>query len=572
MLKSLFVKNFALLDEIEVEFGRGLNIITGETGAGKSILIDALGSTLGEKISAEVLRRDAQKAVAEGLFLVAAENVIDEELASADIDPQPDNSLILRREMSTSGRSRAFVNDTPVTNQLLTTIGDHLVDLHGQHEHQSLLKVKYHLGFLDSYGNYGEALETVRASYEALDRKLKEVAELRKSQIAFTEKRDLFEFQIKDISHVDPHPGEEEELINEEKILRNSEKLFELTGSLYEKLYDSEGAAYEYISEADEKLAELSRIDSAFEQYRKENQSALVVIEELSKFLQSYQSNIEFNSQRLETIRERLSLFSGLKKKYGGSLEEVIDHWKSLEDQLHSIDNVDERLEELAKEAEEARKRLNTACLSLTERRRKAAADLEKGVVSVLSELGMPGARFKISIVHEEDENGLVQIDGKFYKTNSTGIDSVEFFISANAGEELKPLAKVASGGEVSRIMLAIKSALTESDKIPVLIFDEIDIGISGRIAQAVGRSLKKLSKNHQIICITHLPQIASMADEHFVVEKFSEEGSTHTEIRKLEASERPLEIAKLLGGDIVSESHIEGAKELLNQAQLVAD
>ncbi len=566
MLKSLYVKNFALLDEIKINFGDGLNIITGETGAGKSILIDALGSTLGEKVNGDILRTGADKAIVEGVFAIGELIEISENLKKSDLD-ELDNTIILRKEVHQSGRNRAFINDSPVTINNLISFGDLLVDLHGQHEHQSLLKAKFHINYIDEFGGFADLLGEVQSNYLKVQDLIYELNDLKKREISFNEKKDIYQFQIKEIALVDPQVGEEEELLQEEKILCNSEKLYQISNSLYMRLYESEGSASEIISDTLEKLDALSGIDQQFELYKKECQSAKIIIEEISQFVQSYSSNIEFNQDRLEDVRQRLGQFSSLKKKYGGTVEEIINFRKKIEDELALIENSDEEILKKQQAINYEKLKLSELCLKLSSLRKEAAKTLSKAVEGALTELGMAAAKFKIQIEQIEDSNGFVIANTKIYKTNAKGIDNIEFFIAANAGDELKPLAKVASGGEISRIMLALKSALADVDRIPVLIFDEIDSGVSGRIAQAVGRNLKKLSQSHQIICITHLPQIASMGDQHFVVEKFSDGNSTHTKIRELKPDQRALEIAKLLGGDTISESHINGAQELLEQA-----
>lgn len=567
MLKNLHVENFALIDKIDVQFEPGLNIITGETGAGKSILIDALGSTLGEKIEAESLRKGAVKAVAECMFQIQNNTGLSDYLKQADVDDFND-TIILRKEISDSLRNRAFVNDSPVPNSTLIDIGNLLVDLHGQHQHQSLLNVSYHIQYLDEFGGYHQLRIEVEQNYNRYVELVDELKKLKERQRTLSEKRDLYRFQINEIQNIDPFQGEETELVQEEKILHHSEKLFQFSSELFKDFYDDADSVYDRISVGLTKLDELATIDNRFENIKADCDAARVSIEEIAKFLQSYSNNIEFSPERLEQIRLRLGQFSLLKRKFNRSIDEIIDYRKQLEAGLHDIENIENTISEKQGQIDDQRNNLSQLCISLSELRKQIAHNLAREVLERLSQLGMKSARFKVNIDWFPEEKGAVIIDNTRYKTTERGIDQVEFYIAANPGEDLKPLARVASGGEISRIMLALKSSLARVDRIPVLIFDEIDLGVSGRIAQSVGLALKRLSKTHQIICITHLPQIASMADQHFVVEKISGQASTRTQIRKLTSEERASEIAKLLGGESVSETHVQAARELIEEAK----
>lgn len=567
MLKSLHVENFALIDKIDVQFEPGLNIITGETGAGKSILIDALGSTLGEKIEAESLRRGAAKAIAECVFRIPDNTVLTNYLQQAEVEDFDDN-IILRKEISDSLRNRAFVNDSPVPNSFLIDIGNLLVDLHGQHEHQSLLNVSYHIQYLDEFGGYDKLQSEVEENYHGYVDLIDQLKSLKERERTFSEKRDLYRFQIDEIQTIDPLQGEEESLLQEEKILQHSEKLFQFSSELFKDFYDDPDSVYDRISVGLTKLDELAAIDSRIQSIKVDCEAARVTIEEIAKFLQSYFSNIEFNPERLEQVRVRLGQFSLFKRKYHRSIDEIIVYRKQLEQELLDIDNLESNIASKQQQIDDQLKKLSQLCTRLSEQRKATANLLEKEVLEGLTQLGMKNAQFKVNIDWVPDERGAVLIDNSRYKTTEKGIDQVEFYIAANPGEDLKPLAKVASGGEISRIMLALKSSLAQVDRIPVLIFDEIDLGISGRIAQSVGLALKRLSKTHQIICITHLPQIASMGDHHFVVEKISGQDSTRTQISKLADDNRAFEIAKLLGGESVSETHVQAARELIEEAK----
>ncbi|MBC7186518.1 MAG: DNA repair protein RecN [Calditrichaeota bacterium] len=566
MLRRLYIRNYALLDEVAVDFGPGLNVITGETGAGKSIIIDALSTILGEKADADVIRAGAEKAVVEGVFSVPDLPEVDS-LLRENLLGDGGEELILRRELHLSGRSRAFVNDTPVPLKVLEELGDLLVDLHGQHEHQSLLRVREHLYYLDAFGQLDKERAEVQQQYELVQQLTRRLAELKDEARQRAEKRALYEFQLREIQAINPERGEDQALEREECLARNRERLFALTEEVSQQLYEGEGAASERLHRCEALLAELRQIDESFAQLAEMCESARIAVEEIAKSARAYQSHIDFSPSRLEEIRERLARLSGLKKRYGGTLEAVLEYKELLERELALGESQEEHIAEMERRLAAEKDELARRCVELSAKRRQAGSALEQQVVAELAKLGMNSATFVVQIGWEEDPTGLVTADEKRYRVTPRGMDLVEFFISTNPGEPVRPLAKVASGGEISRIMLALKSVLAGLDRVPVLIFDEIDIGISGRIAQVVGRSLHGLGRSHQVISITHLPQIASMGDRHYVVEKRVEGDRTHTVVRVLTDEERPAEIAKLLGGETVTEAHLAGARELLAQA-----
>ncbi len=591
MLKSLYIKNYALIEEIHVEFGSGLNIITGETGAGKSILIDALSLILGERAATEVIRRGEERAIVEGIFGVSEHKQLKALLAANEIDVS--DELILRREVSAKGQSRCFVNDSPTQLSFMKEVGDLLVDLHGQHEHQSLLRTETHIDLLDDFGGLAGLVKEYREAYDVLRRLFQELDELAHKERQLNEKRDLYEFQIKEIDAVSPQPGEEEGLVAELKILENAEKLFETTSRLYQTLYEGEQgplspenavgqALYDRLVLVRNQLEDLAEIDRAFEEAKKECASAVAVISELTKFIQSYNSKIEFNPERLEQIRERLGQLSLLKKKYGGSVDTILHHREKIGMEFELAENFEAEIRKLNERIDRARKECSDVALRLSTKRQELVGKINRSVVAELARLGIANARFDLVIKNDPigKENGedarrqasptkpfrraFVKLGREFYEATPKGIDFVEFYISTNVGEEPKPLAKVASGGEISRIMLALKTILAKSERLPLLIFDEIDVGVSGRIARAVGKSLKTLSQFHQVIAITHLPQIAGLADQHYVVEKIEDKKRTTTRIRRLDDEGRVEEVAKLMSGTEVTEAGLEGARELM--------
>ena len=571
MLKSLYIRHYALIEEVRADFESGLNILTGETGAGKSIIIDALSLVLGERASAEVVRKGAEKAIVEGVFGVAGNKKLHSLLQSHDIEEQAE--LILRREVSTKGQSRCFANDSPVPLSLLKHIGELLVDLHGQHEHQSLLRPESHLELLDDFGGLEGLVKEYRASYDNLTALFSELSSLLRREQELKEKRDLYEFQIKEIDAVNPQDGEESQLEAELKILENSEKLYEITSQLYRMLYEGENAVYDLLVKARNQLEDLTEIDKAFEEAKNECASASAVVDEVTKFIQRYNSRIEFKPERLEQIRERLGQLSLLKKKYGGSVDTILKHRERIGREFVIAQNFESEIATLEERIEAERRICSSAAQRLSTKRRELVNKVNGSVVSELAKLGVPSAKFDVLVENkvlgksngaENRGQAYVKLGREFLGATPKGIDFVEFHISTNVGEDLRPLVKVASGGEISRVMLALKTILAKSERLPLLVFDEIDVGVSGRIAQAVGKSLKNLSQFHQIIAITHLPQIAGLADVHLLVEKGQEGRRTATRLRKLDVEERVEEVARLMSGIEITEAGLEGARELM--------
>lgn len=562
MLRSLYIRDYALIEELEVDFGPGLNIITGETGAGKSIVIGALKMILGERASTEVVRTGARKAIIEGVFDEADTPVINALLEENQIDSG--EQIIMRREI-TASQSRAFINDSPATVQLLKEVAANLIDLHGQHEHQSLLRTETHLQMVDQFG----ALDGDRREYE---RRYKEISALeleRRSLVAreqdLRQQRDLIEFQINEIDQVDPQPDEETRLRDERRVLENAEQLFEATQGLNEMLYASEQAVQDVLVTARNELRELSGIDPSFSELASEIETAETIVAEVARSLQQYNAGIEFNPERLEEIRLRTMAIEGLKRKYGGSLESVIEHRRSIGETYELAADFEGAITRLEERISKARTGLSEAAIALSEKRKEVAARIRKMIEAELRALGMNDARFEVRFDVAVDPNGWVSLaNGTNVDARADGIDVAEFYISTNVGETPRPLARVASGGEISRIMLALKSILAKSERLPILVFDEIDTGISGAVARRVGRSMAELARFHQIIAITHLPQIAALGDIHLRVSKLVEDGRTKTYMHRLGDEERAAQVASLIAGGGVTDAALESARELM--------
>jgi DNA repair protein RecN (Recombination protein N) len=565
MIKSLQVKDYALIEHVNVEFGAGLNIITGETGAGKSILIDAMSLLLGERASTEVVRKDAAKSVVEGIFNVELNKKVKKILENNEIEFS--SELIMRREISVKGSNRCFLNDTPVSLSLIKDVGNLLVDLHGQHEHQSLLRTETHIEFLDEYGNYDALLEEYSLLYSQLSKLVSELGSLMKQESILREKKDIYAYQIKEIDTIAPEDGEEEKLNEELNILENSEKLLELTTSIYETIYDSENSVNDKLGNIQDEIRELCGIDKSFSEVSAEIDNALTLINDISKYIRDYKSRVDLDPGHLNEIRERLGALNMLKKKYGGTIKAVLEHREKIGKEFDFAENYSENIIKIKAQIDELRKKCGAASETISKKRKETAKKIQKDVKEALGFLGIPDSEFTVSfnqVLADESSENFVQVNGKKFKVNHSGCDEVEFFISTNRGEEPKPLVKVASGGEVSRIMLALKTILAKNDKLPLLIFDEIDTGVSGRIAQKVGQALKSLAAFHQIISITHLPQIAALADHHYSVEKKLNEERSVSSITKLNNNDRVKEVAKLMSGEKITEASLSGAKELM--------
>jgi DNA repair protein RecN (Recombination protein N) len=564
MIKTLAIKDYILIDKIKIQFESGLNIITGETGVGKSIIIDAMNLLIGEKASTDIIRSGSEKAIIEGIFDVSDNQNVINFLGENNYDIS--DELIIRREILRKGTSRSFINDSPASLSHLKELGKFLIDLHGQHEHQSLLRTETHIHLLDNFGNLEKLIDEYRTYYFKLKELFAKLDELKNIESSTKEKKDLYEFQAKEIDAVNPKPNEIDELQNKLNILENSERLYEATSRIYETLYESEFAVYDQLIKVRNLIDDLSRIDKTFSELKNDISSAISIVDELAKFIQSYNSRIEFNPELLEEYRERLGSLILLAKKYGGSLEAVIEHRNKIEKELQLAENFEEEIQKIEDEIEDVRKLCSDAAVRLSEKRREVAEKISKSIVTILKDLGINNAKFDVVFRNKKSDNprSFVKLGNEYYEATPFGFDDVEFYISTNPGEELKPLAKVASGGEISRIMLALKTILAKSDKLPLMVFDEIDVGISGRIAQKVGKALRNLSEYHQIIAITHLPQIAGFANAHYVVEKKIKDGRAISTIRKLNDEERVYEIAKLISGEEITPASLESAKELI--------
>lgn len=558
MLERLHIKNVALIEECEISFGGGLNILTGETGAGKSMVIDSLHFALGGRAGKDFLRRGQKSASVEALFL--AENAsLQEKLTESGIETEEDGSLLITRTLNESGKTVCRINGSIATVGMLKEISEDLIDIYGQHEHQSLLNPAKHIRLLDRFcgAAFTEALEKYRESFQNLREVEKQMKTLMGDEAQREQRMDILQFQKEEIESCALKAGEEDDLLEQKKRLGSMEKLMRLTGESIALLYDGKDpfpSACEQMGDALAKLREAVELDSGLSGFLEELEDACARVEDSVRDLKREAENQEADPEALEEIEERLQTIYKLKRKYGGSVEAVLKFYDKVVQELDFLTNSSERTAELTKKRAEEQKKLKAAGKTLSELRRETAKQVEEQIEAALRDMEMKNARFHIQI-DEKTEWG------------PEGRDKVEFLISANAGEALKPLAKIASGGEMSRVMLALKSVLVDADEIGTFIFDEIDTGVSGRTARKVGEKMSVLGEKRQILCITHLPQIAALADRHFLIEKHSEGDTTMTEVFPLEQEDSVREVARMMGGSNITEATLAAAKELMKRA-----
>lgn len=552
MLTELRIENFAIIQQLELDFKPGLITFTGETGAGKSIILDAITAVVGGKTDASMIRAGAERASVEAVFRLSASNKlpIHQLLEQEDLLDEPD-FVLLGRELRREGRNIARINGRAVSLNLLREIGAYLIDIHGQSEHLSLLNTRQHIHLLDRYSNSEQALAEYRKAYEDLMALRRELRDLRATEQDAERRTDLLSYQLQEIDDAALKPGEEEELRQERERLANAENLASLAQqslNLLEEGTPESPSVTDLFGQVVQFTSNLARIDASKEGLSEQAQTVSDLLSDIILELQSYLENIEFNPRRLEQVEERLDLIHKLQRKYGGTVESVLAFAEKARQELDTIAHATERIAEL--EALEAQKMSTLAerGLALSQKRKEAAHTLESGVESELDDLSMSGARFAVDFQLQPDPHGVLLDNGDCVAFDPTGLDRVEFLIAPNPGEGLKPLVKIASGGETSRLMLALKNVLVRADDIPTLIFDEIDQGIGGRVGMVVGEKLWQLGRRHEVLCVTHLPQLAAFGDQHFRVAKHIEDGRTTTQVEQLNESTRLDELAQMLG------------------------
>lgn len=550
MLRELRVRGFAVIDSLHLDLEPGLNVLTGETGAGKSIIVGALSLLLGERASSDVVRAGEERTVVEGRFDVGSDGRAAERCRDAGVDVE-DGWLVLRREVQREGRNRVWVNGSPATAALLRSLAETLVDLHGQHEVQTLLHRDGQRAILDAFAEAGDVAREVAEAHAVLEAAREAMDEMRRRLAETRERADYLRFKAEEIERVDPRAGEDEEGAAEARRLEHSEELLALSGSLHEAVYAGEASLTEGLGGLHRGLSDLARIDPETEPLGELYATALHALEELGRRLGEYSRSVEHDPARLDRLRARLDELYRLKRKYGSAIEEILATGAAARAELEELEGSDLRIRELEREEGEARERLVRLAGRLTEARTGAARRLEEEVGRILPEMGMEAGRLVVAL-------------DPLPEPGATGAEGVEFRVSLNPGFEPGPLARVASGGELSRVMLALKTVLAEVDRVPCLVFDEIDSGVGGRVAHQVAERLARVARRHQVFAVTHLPQIASRADCHWRVAKEEIEGRAAATVERLEPAARVEEVARMLGGDPGSSVSRLHAEEML--------
>jgi len=558
MLNELSIKNFAIIDELRVSFADGLNVLSGETGAGKSIIIGAVSLLLGDRATTDMIRTQADTATVEAVFDIVAHQRLREKIASMGF-PDSDQ-LIIRRVISHTGKNRAFINGQAATLANLATVSELLINICGQHEHQVILDAENHIDILDEYGGcmpVRNAYDVIYNQYQQLRDRMEKLQDLSRSR---AEKIDLYQFQLKEILDINPQPAEDTALVDEKKILVNAQKLKDCANRAYDLLYGEQDSAVVKLKEAEHQIKEIKKIDGGLPIAESDMEGSLISLQEAALSLRDYGHHLYFDAGRLEAIEERIESLNRLKRKHGGSLERVLLKKQEIEDSLKTVSSLEEELEILTQEEAKIKEHLREKAMALSRARNSAARKLQNAVDEEIHELNMPQAAFH---VHFKTEAGA---DVEWF--GPKGSDDIEFYLTANKGEDARPLNRIASGGELSRIILALKNVLSRTGSVSSIVFDEVDNGIGGAVAEIVGRKLKDVSADHQVICITHLPQIACFGDKHLFVSKKVVKSRTVTSVEEIDGTRKVEEISRMLGGVNVTDTTRKHAREMLHNAQ----
>ena len=558
MLNDLSIKNFAIIDELHVTFGEGLNVISGETGAGKSIIIGAVSLLLGDRATAEMIRTSADSATVEALFDTTHNNPLQEKIASMGFTAG--DELIIRRVISRTGKNKALINGQMATLANLSAISESLINICGQHEHQLILNAENHVDVLDEFGGclpLRASYEEVYNQYQQLKAEISKLQELRRSR---EEKTQLIKFQLKEIVDIDPQAEEDVTLANEKKVLTNAQKLTDNAKRAYDLLYGEQNSVCEKLKDVRNSVKEIKIIDAALKLAEADIEGNFIALQEAALLLRDYGKNLFFDPARLLAIDERLEMIGRLKRKHGGSLESVLARKVEMEEELHRVFSVEEELEKLTKEEEAIKAGLTRKALDLSQARAQGALKLTQAVDTEINALNMPHAVFHVNF-----KKNFATENKDTVSFGPKGADEIEFYLTTNVGEAPKPLNKIASGGELSRIVLGLKNVLSGTGSVSTVVFDEVDSGIGGATAEILGRKLKDISANHQVVCITHLPQIACFGNNHYRVVKKVTGGRTATTVEMLTDEQKIEEISRMLGGVDLTQTTREHAREMIS-------
>ncbi len=563
MLIELTIKNFAIIDDLHIRFSNGLTILSGETGAGKSIIINAVNLLLGSRATSKLIRTGADSAKLEAMFEISPKSRTAEAMRQRGYEPS--EGLLIKRIISRKERHRIYINGGPSTIQILTDITENLASISGQHAHQRLLREDEHLLIVDQTGSLVPLRNSVFKAFYELMPLIKELKELRRLQEKQAEHVELLGFQKKEIEEAAITPEEDITLEQERIRLKNSEALFASIQESIDTLYSSHGAVTEQLTEIKKRLETAATLDSSLASSVEAVTGTAFMVEDITENLRKYLNTIQMDDRRLEEVEERLDTINKLKRKYGTSLSDIFARLETVDKELSKIENLDSRISKLEKNLSKDHKNLAKMADNLSKQRKQAAKKLSKNIEKELSSLKMTGTKIKVSFsTLPADSNTDIYLTANENTISETGIDRVEFLIAPNIGEALKPLPDIASGGELSRVVLAIKSIMAETESVETVVFDEVDAGIGGGAAEVVGKKLSSLSNHHQIICITHLPQIAKFGNSHFRISKRVDNGRTRTDIEPLENDERVNELARMLGGEKITRKTLEHAREML--------
>ena len=552
MLELLHIENIAIIEAADIEFAPGFNALTGETGAGKSIVIDSLSAVLGQRTSRELIRTGADKAFVSAAFSGVEPGVTE----TLGIQPEPDGTLLLQREIQTDGKNVCRINGRPVTVSQLRALGTRLLNIHGQHDGQQLLDEEQHIVYLDSFGKTEALINAYTEKYKHFTDIRRQISTLQMDEAEKARRVDTLQYQIEELKRAKLKPGEEEELTARRGMLRNAEKFLDAVAGADYALNgdDSGGGALSALRQAQDALSGVRHLDDAFGQLYERLGEAYSEVYDIAATVEDKRGELDVSPGELDRVESRMDLLYRLKKKYGATVEDMLDYQARCEVELAQIEDAGDTLARLEQALSKAEKEARQAAQALSDARKAAADRLTAQILTELQQLDMGKIRFAVDFAEKP--------------LDSDGMDTVRFLMSANVGEELRPIHKIASGGELARIMLAMKNVLSEQDHVGTMVFDEVDTGVSGRAAQKVAEKMARISRRKQVLCVTHLPQLAAMADTHFSVEKGERNGRTYTEVRRLDREQRRQELARLTGGSHVSQTMLDGAEELLAQAE----